>query len=152
MNPSDAAILLTIAAAHDNRTVGRTNAEAWAAALPDSLDLEEAKQAIHAHYGTSTDWLMPAHITAGVARIRRERIREAGTLSPPEWLLAIEDTDEHTAAYLAWRKKCLADLAAGREPEQGQPVELGAGTGPTPELKALVANLAAGMTTERTTP
>lgn len=66
MTPAEAAVLLAIATSFDRRTVGKSDAQAWAAALP-TITFAEAKDAAVEHYANSTAWLMPAHITAIVA-------------------------------------------------------------------------------------
>lgn len=61
MTPSQAALLLGLAASYDSRTTGRADAEAWAAAL-DGLDYERCRKAVIRHYAENTDRIMPAHI------------------------------------------------------------------------------------------
>ena len=69
MTPTDAARLLTLAAAYDNRKPDADQAKAWAMVL-DGLRFEDCCEAIVAHYPTSRDWMMPAHVIADVKRIR----------------------------------------------------------------------------------
>jgi hypothetical protein len=70
---ADAYDALAVAQSFDRRTVGDYDAAGWARAIGD-LNLTDAKQAIIDHYGTSTDWLMPGHVRAGVNRIRANRL------------------------------------------------------------------------------
>lgn len=63
MKHSEAAELLTYAAAFDRRTVGEADVIAWATAL-DGLNVERCKAAIITHYRRSTDYLQPAHLWA----------------------------------------------------------------------------------------
>lgn len=72
MTRTEAALALAYAAAFDRRTVGVTDAEAWAEAL-SGISLDDAKAAIAEHYGASTDYLMPAHIRAIVKAKRAAR-------------------------------------------------------------------------------
>lgn len=81
MKPSEAATLLTLAATFDRRTIGETDAHAWADAL-DGLTPADCAEAIRAHYRDSTEWLMPAHIRTTVRRLRDTRIR-ADLTDPP---------------------------------------------------------------------
>lgn len=75
MNLSETAVLLGLAAARDQRTVGETDVRAWHEDLED-IDFDDARQAITRHYRESTDRLMPAHVRRLVAEIVRERRRE----------------------------------------------------------------------------
>lgn len=71
MTPAEAAGLLTVAAAIDNRKPDEDAAKAWALVL-DGLSYIECRDAIVDHYRKSRDWIMPADIVSGV---RRERIK-----------------------------------------------------------------------------
>jgi hypothetical protein len=69
MNPSEATVLLTAAAAIDNRKVNEITAREWARAL-DGLHLEECLTALRQFRRQATnEYLMPGHI--------RERVRIA---------------------------------------------------------------------------
>lgn len=70
MKPSDAARILAVAAAFDRRTVGETDAQAWADAL-DELDPRLCAAAVRQHYRHSTDWVMPAHVRTIIADHRK---------------------------------------------------------------------------------
>lgn len=85
MNPAEAQVLLSMAAAFDNRKPDADTARAWAAAL-DDLRFEDCRAALIEHYKTSTDYLMPVMIRTAVKRIRAKRIAEAGDLTPPPGL------------------------------------------------------------------
>ncbi len=65
MNRAEAATLLTVAAAFDQRTIGETDAVAWSEALR-RYGLAECRDAVIAHYAESTDRVMPAHIRARI--------------------------------------------------------------------------------------
>lgn len=65
--------LLAAAMAYDNRKPGQANVSAWGeAAYRERWDYHGALEAIHAHYATSTAFLMPAHITAHVKAARQD--------------------------------------------------------------------------------
>lgn len=85
MNPAEAQVLLSMAAAYDNRKPDADVAKAWAAALSD-LRFEDCRDALIAHYRTSTEWLMPAAIRTTVRRIRAKRIDDHPPLVPPPGL------------------------------------------------------------------
>jgi hypothetical protein len=61
VNVSQAAELLTLAAAFDQRTISREDASAWALALR-GLDFAKCREAIVTHYSHETNRIMPAHI------------------------------------------------------------------------------------------
>jgi hypothetical protein len=61
ITPAQAAKLLALASAIDQRTVGEADAVAWADLL-DGLDFDRCVEAVRRHYRESTDRLMPAHV------------------------------------------------------------------------------------------
>lgn len=73
MNESDAAVVLSLCATFDRRTVGRADATAWARVLED-VSVEDACAAVDDWYSTRRDWIMPADVIAGAKRIRDRRI------------------------------------------------------------------------------
>lgn len=88
--------LLTTCAAYDRRTIGKTDAVAWHAVVGD-LPFDLAQQAVFAHYGESTDWIMPAHVRTRVKRNQRDeaergRIREL--LDPDTYRREIEQAGD----------------------------------------------------------
>lgn len=89
MKPTEAAALLTIAAAYDNRKPDADQAKAWAMALDDAR-FEDCREAIVNHYRNSREWLMPVDVLKGVTAIRLERwnvyARRYGMLQPPAHL------------------------------------------------------------------
>lgn len=121
MKATEAAALLTIAAAYDNRKPDADQAKAWAVSL-DGYRFEDCRQAIVEHYQGSADWLMPVHVIAGVKRIRARRI-EAVALTPPPDM----DPDD-TAAYQRWlaeeRSRVADGLPPSMPPEVGQPRDI----------------------------
>lgn len=85
MKATEAAALLTIAAAYDNRKPDPDAAKAWAMALED-LRFEDCRQVVVQHYRQSRQWLMPVDVIEGVAAVRVERLRNYPHLitPPPE--------------------------------------------------------------------
>lgn len=72
MDAGDAAEVLSLAAAYDNRKPGEAAARAWALALP-ALRLADAKEAVVEHYQRTTDFLMPYHLIDRVRELRERR-------------------------------------------------------------------------------
>lgn len=83
MTLTETAQVLALAAAFDRRTVGDADVYAWQATLGDT-DFEDAKTAVVAHYRISSEWLMPAQIRAAVAKIRAQRLTNAGPEPAPQ--------------------------------------------------------------------
>lgn len=64
LNQEQVAALLVVAMAYDNRKPGDATVAAWTeAAHRGKWRFGPAREAIHAHYATSTTFLMPGHIT-----------------------------------------------------------------------------------------
>jgi hypothetical protein len=114
MNRSEAALLLGHCAAFDNRTVGRVDAEAWAAALHDVPYDDAATAAVARFYGTPPKdpatrlWIQPHNVRSLRKTIRSERC-EGFQYEPP----AVEETPRE---YLARYRGQLEAVASGREP------------------------------------
>lgn len=65
MTEDEVRALLAVAMAYDNRKPGEANIAAWLeAANRGRWTFDGALEAIHQHYATSTDFLMPAHVSA----------------------------------------------------------------------------------------
>jgi hypothetical protein len=107
VNTQEAAALLGIAAAFDNRKPDADAAKAWSVAL-DGFRFEDCRDVIVAHYRGSSDWLMPSHIIAGVKRIRAKRIADVGDLTPPDFNPAGDPLLELSA--LARERAWFADM------------------------------------------
>lgn len=103
MNTQEAAALLAVAAAFDNRKPDPDAATAWSLAL-DGLRFIDCRDAIVAHYRTSSDWLMPQKVISEVKRIRGKRIADAGDLTPPPDLTPLE-----TIAWLKDARRRIGD-------------------------------------------
>lgn len=126
MTPAEAATLLTIAAAFDNRKPDPDAAKAWSVAL-GHLPFLDCRDAVIAHYRKTNDWLMPSHVIAAVKTVRASRLEDAPPLTPPpgldpletcDWLRAarrhIADggTVDSDAAYGELKTRHLPDLRA----------------------------------------
>lgn len=126
MNQQEAAALLGIAAAFDNRKPDPDAAKAWSVAL-DGHRFEDCRDAIIAHYRTSSEWLMPAKVLTEVKRIRAKRIEDHPPLTPPadlspvetnqwlreqRWRIGNGETLDPDAARGELRRRHLPDLRA----------------------------------------
>lgn len=109
MTPAEAQVLLSMAAAFDNRRPDPDAARAWSAAL-DGLRFDDCRDALIEHYKTSTDYLMPVLIRTAVRRIRSKRIAEAGALTPPPDLTPVETN--------RWLAEARSQIANGTPVDQ----------------------------------
>ena len=132
MKATEAAALLTVAAAFDNRKPDADAAQAWALAL-DGLRFEDCRDAIVAHYRASSEWLMPATVRTEVKRVRSKRIAEAGDLTPPPDL-----TPREAMAWLKDARRRIGDgeSAAAVEGDYGELTP-----GKAPEVRALLRSV-----------
>lgn len=88
MNLVETHDLLTLAAAFDNRKFGDETVAAWREVLSRE-SFEDARDAVLHHFKTSTEYLMPAHVTQRCREIRNERFdAKALTEHPPAVPLA----------------------------------------------------------------
>jgi hypothetical protein len=108
---SIAAALIAYAAATDNREVTESAAAAWADVLDDHVTLTDGKAAIIAHRRSSTDYLMPIHVNAGVRAIRKQRTDAMGPVNPPAELA------DRPATENTWRREYARAIGSGEEPE-----------------------------------
>jgi hypothetical protein len=108
MKTTEAAALLTICAAYDNRKPDADQAKAWAMAL-DGLRFEDCREAIVQHYRASREWIMPADVVSAVKKTRTSRLEDVAP-SPPPGL----DPDD-TGAYAHWLAVVRQAIADGRE-------------------------------------
>lgn len=133
MNRAETAELLTMIAAYDRRKLGEVDVIAWAETLPD-VALTDARAVVVEHYAASTDWLMPAHIRAGVKRIRRDRLERAPQVVPDA------DPDDP----VAWRQALLdGRMRAADGTERRHDMRVIEGTFPSPPTADTAAGLAA---------
>lgn len=127
MTPADTAELLTFAAAFDRRTIGKADVLAWHTVLTD-ITLQDAKDAVTAHYSRETRWIMPADIRQ---HVQAQRADTAADFQGPGLSAAIPDADpDDVPAYLAAVKEQRTRAASGEL--RPRPVkELLAGVGRT---------------------
>ncbi|MFT4288144.1 hypothetical protein [Nocardioides sp.] len=107
MTPAEAAVVLTVAASFDRRTVDESAAQAWAAALPE-VAVEAARDAVVAHYREKRDWVMPADIRYFVRRARAKRLSEMPPVDPPPAL-----AERSPRASIAWTRTVQERWLAG---------------------------------------
>lgn len=103
MTPAEAQVLLSMAAAYDNRKPDPDAAKAWAAAL-DDLPFDDCRHALIQHYRSSSEWLMPAMIRTAVRRVRHKRLEDHPPLVPPPGL---DDAQERR--WLREARRRIAD-------------------------------------------
>lgn len=116
MIDSEAAELLTRAAAFDNRTIGEADATAWAAALHDLPCDNDTLQAVARYYSapatpgeTGRRWIEPHHVRTHRTAIRNERLGATiPAYKPPTELETGRD-------FVSRRKAQLTAIADGRE-------------------------------------
>jgi hypothetical protein len=106
MTTEEAGAVLAACASFDRRKTGPLDVIAWYRAIGD-LDFIDCERAVIAHYGETTDWIMPGHIRTRVKAKRRERI-ERGILAAPSAALT-----DNPANYRATLKADLHRLADG---------------------------------------
>jgi len=109
MKPTEAAALLTIAAAYDNRKPDADQAKAWAMAL-DGLRFEDCRDVVVAHYRRSREWLMPVDVIGGVKRVRDKRIADFGPIPAPNHLDPASETfDQDYRRYMIETTRAIGD-------------------------------------------
>lgn len=124
--PSDVATLLAFAAAFDRRTLGEADVLAWHTVLAD-VDLDDARQAVSAHYADTRDWIMPADIRQ---RVRTARSSAAADFQGPGLAAEIPDADpDDVPAYLAALRGQRTRAALGQPTRPRAVAELTAGVG-----------------------
>jgi hypothetical protein len=115
MTPAEAATLLSVAAAYDNRKPDADAAQAWALALV-GLRFLDCRDVVVAHYQKSGDWIMPHHVISEVRRLREKRLHLAGDPTPPPNLTPLET--------IAWLKATRRTIADGEQVDGTYPGEL----------------------------
>lgn len=105
MNRSETAVLLGIAAAYDQRTVGESDVMAWQELLGD-VRAADAVQAVKDHYSTETRRVMPVDVLNGVRRIRKDRLDRNPEPPPPDQLA---DDPRAQQAWTLEMRRCIAD-------------------------------------------
>lgn len=137
MTPDQVAALLVVAMAYDNRKPGDATVAAWTeAALRGRWTFEAAVDAIHAHYSTSTDFLMPGHITARLRQVQRQ---PAPYLALPAASPACDETRDQVMALVGETFALPRDVATGRRPQPKSAEHTAARNAAKAELEALRA-------------
>lgn len=109
MNEQQVRALYAAAVAYDNRRGSEANITAWTEqALRNRWTFPDALEAIHQHYASSTEFLMPAHITAIIADRRNapptvDTTRAALPAAPPAEPARIRELIGDLARKLHWR-------------------------------------------------
>jgi len=119
LNQEQVAALLVVAMAYDNRKPGDATVAAWTeAAHRGKWRFGPAREAIHAHYATSTAFIMPAHITERLKVESRFPPRfgedppaelEAGPPPEPAQPERVRSIVEALAGRLGWKRKPAHD-------------------------------------------
>ena len=123
MNKTEVAKLLTIASSIDNRNVNEVAIEGWYAVL-HTLPFEDAVNAVRQHFEDSTEYLLPAHVKAGVKRIRQLRNPDNDTTPQAYRELAegkresAPKPDNFDAMCKAWNDPVLWAVECARYDEQ----------------------------------
>ncbi|WKK26851.1 hypothetical protein QZH56_15395 [Streptomyces olivoreticuli] len=132
MTPADAAELLTLCAAFDRRTIGETDARAWAAAL-NGVPLDaDTREAVARHYAETEQWITPAHVRRIRTRIREDRIGAAHPVYDG-------NPNETGAQFAEHRRIQLAAAADGTLP--ARTITQAIGAEPPHEVLALAAGV-----------
>ena len=112
MTPAEAAALLAVAAAFDNRKPDPDAATAWALAL-DGWRFEDCRDAIVAHYRRSREWIMPSDVIGGVQAIRNERLERFRKLNGWKALLPPADLADDPRAEQEWTYRMTQAICDG---------------------------------------
>ena len=108
MTPPQMADLLNLISSTDGRNLTKQMPSAWMEIIGD-LDFQDAKAAVVKHFQQSTDWLMPAHVRAGVKSIRDKRLQAISGIEPN----AADDRDGGRG-YLEAHRSLVAAVASGQ--------------------------------------
>jgi hypothetical protein len=80
MTRAETVAVLAAVVAYDNREPTEAVIAAWLAAAQDARwTRDEAITAVRQHYASSTEWIMPAHVTERVRAARQDRAMRADT-------------------------------------------------------------------------
>jgi hypothetical protein len=105
VNFQETAQLLTKAALIDNRNITPMVTQAWQEVLAE-VPYADAMDALGHHRATSTDYLVPAHITKRVRDVRSQRIAHEQQPMPPA---EIADDGKGALGWLRRRIKAIGD-------------------------------------------
>ena len=119
MNFAETAEVIAAIQIYDNRKADEATVKAWHKII-GRFSKEDCINAVVEHYTNSTDWLMPAHITGRVKKVRARRIELAG--HPALNYEDEYDGDDHIRSDAKYRHAELVDgIANGSiSPEQYQ--------------------------------
>lgn len=114
MDLDDAAKLLTVIAAYDNRNVQRETVIVWQQALAH-LTLDVAQQAVVLHFKESTAYLLPGHVNAAARRVQ-DALERQQRLSRPALEPAVVTLDRaaHEAEFQKALEKYRKERADGQ--------------------------------------
>lgn len=104
MRIAETAKVLTLIAVVDRRAVDEVTIAAWHD-LIGHLPFDDACEAVRRHRRTSTEYLLPAHVVAGVRDLRRGRLA-----AHPDPLPDVDPDD--VAAYQSRRRQLRAGVAS----------------------------------------
>ena len=107
MKPHQMADLLNLISSTDGRNLTQQMPVAWMEIIGD-LDFEDSKAAVVDHFQSSTEWLMPAHVRAGVKRIRDKRLTAVGV----DYIYPNRADDE--IDMIGVRRELIDAIASGR--------------------------------------
>lgn len=115
--------LLGVAAAFDQRNIGKADSVAWHAALGD-LDFADAQAAVIGHYRESRERVMPADVWGRVKAMRRERLArevvpapDADPDAPHTYRAALASAIRRIGDGLSVRRAIGGNVREGPPPE-----------------------------------
>ncbi|MGO9079298.1 MAG: hypothetical protein ACLQDY_09690 [Streptosporangiaceae bacterium] len=120
MNASEIGDLLAFAALYDNRKAADPDIMAWLRAIGD-LPYADSEAAVAAHYGTTTERLMPGHVRTRVKAMRAERL--ARTPLPPPPPEVADQPGRYQRIILANVERIADGMSVQRAIGAGKPLE-----------------------------
>lgn len=81
MTLDDVAALLKVLTAYDSRTTGEADLMVWGRQFAD-VEFADAVEAVHQHYGETSDWARPSDIRQRAQRILNARNRRPEVIAP----------------------------------------------------------------------
>ncbi|MBH0778780.1 hypothetical protein [Nocardia bovistercoris] len=142
MTPDEVLILLQVAQSYDSRNIDRLMQSAWLdAATRMRWQRDAALEAVRSHYATSTERIMPAHVT-GLIRAARPvafapQYRSALTSAPPA---SPEGRSAARALFASGRRTQEPRIGGLRRRRRTEPLPDGVEVGPEPQ-RAFVGDL-----------
>jgi hypothetical protein len=119
MKQSEVTALLALVQAGDQRNLTVAAESLWAAVLTPGMQFDDAVEAVRHHFGTSTDYLMPAHVNRRVAEVRRQRVQACQVV--PEVPAGLHQSQERAWIALFWQavKRGELDPQAAADADMG---------------------------------